>query len=148
MFVFLFCASLGGAALVALLQKLDSYRNGSDARMLRARIAELEHSLHHLEDAANRREEFIASFAHELKTPLTAIIGYADMLRSKDMAPKPGLPPPATYSRRARGWRPCPSNSWTSSWPESKTLRNAALTPAILSGVSQQSPCPPSAAMG
>jgi signal transduction histidine kinase len=87
--VFLFCASLGGAALLSVLQKLDSRRNSSDARMLRARIAELEHSLHHLEDAANRREEFIASFAHELKTPLTAIIGYADMLRSKDMAPKP-----------------------------------------------------------
>jgi signal transduction histidine kinase len=57
--------------------------------MLRLRVTELEQALHHLEDAANRREEFIASFAHELKTPLTAIIGYADMLRSKDMAPKP-----------------------------------------------------------
>ncbi len=35
-----------------------------------------------LEDAARRQEEFIASFAHELKTPLTSIIGYADLLRS------------------------------------------------------------------
>lgn len=87
--VFLFCASLGGAALLAALLKLDGRKNSADLRMLRARIAELEHALHHLEDAANRREEFIASFAHELKTPLTAIIGYADMLRSKDMAPKP-----------------------------------------------------------
>jgi len=87
--VFLFCASLGGAGLLAALLKLDSRKNSADVRMLRARIAELEHALHHLEDAANRREEFIASFAHELKTPLTAIIGYADMLRSKDMAPKP-----------------------------------------------------------
>jgi signal transduction histidine kinase len=85
----LFCASLGGAGLLAALLKLDSRKNSADVRMLRARIAELEHALHHLEDAANRREEFIASFAHELKTPLTAIIGYADMLRSKDMAPKP-----------------------------------------------------------
>ena len=41
-----------------------------------------------LEEAAERREEFIASFAHELKTPLTAIIGYADMLRSREMSPK------------------------------------------------------------
>ncbi|MCD8342935.1 MAG: HAMP domain-containing histidine kinase, partial [Oscillospiraceae bacterium] len=41
-----------------------------------------------LQDAADRREEFIASFAHELKTPLTAIIGYADMLRSREMPPK------------------------------------------------------------
>lgn len=41
-----------------------------------------------LEGQAERREEFIASFAHELKTPLTAIIGYADMIRSMDLPPK------------------------------------------------------------
>ena len=35
-----------------------------------------------LEDIAERQEEFIGSFAHELKTPLTSIIGYADLLRS------------------------------------------------------------------
>ena len=44
--------------------------------------------MQNLTDAAERREEFIASFAHELKTPLTAIIGYADMLRSREMTPK------------------------------------------------------------
>lgn len=31
---------------------------------------------------AKRQEDFTASFAHELKTPLTSIIGYADMLRT------------------------------------------------------------------
>lgn len=35
-----------------------------------------------LEDASQRQKEFIGSFAHELKTPLTSIIGYADLLRS------------------------------------------------------------------
>lgn len=35
-----------------------------------------------LKDASRRQEEFIGSFAHELKTPLTSIIGYADLLRS------------------------------------------------------------------
>ena len=33
-----------------------------------------------------RQEEFIGSFAHELKTPLTAMIGYADMLRAQEMS--------------------------------------------------------------
>jgi len=42
----------------------------------------LEHKITQLEEAARRQEDFIASFAHELKTPLTAVIGYADMLRS------------------------------------------------------------------
>lgn len=38
-----------------------------------------------LEDAARRQEDFTASFVHELKTPLTSIIGYADMLRSRQL---------------------------------------------------------------
>jgi signal transduction histidine kinase len=86
---FLLSASLGGAALLSTALELFVRRGGAEARALKARIEEMEMSLHHLEDTASRREEFIASFAHELKTPLTAIIGYADMLRSKDMAPKP-----------------------------------------------------------
>lgn len=40
-----------------------------------------------LRDNLKRQEAFIASFAHELKTPLTSIIGYADMLRLKNLSP-------------------------------------------------------------
>ncbi len=46
----------------------------------------LEQTVNQLKDAARRQEDFVASFAHELKTPLTSIIGYADMLRSKRMS--------------------------------------------------------------
>lgn len=35
-----------------------------------------------LERAAQSRDDFVADFTHELKTPLTSVIGYADMLRS------------------------------------------------------------------
>ncbi len=38
-----------------------------------------------LQEAARRQEDFIGSFAHEIKTPLTSIIGYADLLRSRPM---------------------------------------------------------------
>ncbi len=38
-----------------------------------------------LEDAARRQEDFTSSFVHELKTPLTSIIGYADMLRGGNL---------------------------------------------------------------
>ena len=34
------------------------------------------------------REDFVGAFAHELKTPLTAIIGYADMMRSRRLDEK------------------------------------------------------------
>lgn len=42
----------------------------------------LEDTIDQLEEEIEAREEFMGAFAHELKTPLTAIIGYADMLRS------------------------------------------------------------------
>ena len=45
----------------------------------------LEKSIWELEDAARRQEEFTGGFAHELKTPLTSIIGYGDMLRSMNL---------------------------------------------------------------
>lgn len=45
----------------------------------------IEKNVQALEDAKQRQEEFTASFVHELKTPLTSIIGYADMLRSRQL---------------------------------------------------------------
>lgn len=37
---------------------------------------------------AKQKEDFTAAFAHELKTPLTSIIGYADMLNSVNLSEK------------------------------------------------------------
>lgn len=45
----------------------------------------LEDTIGELQDEIRAREDFIAAFAHELKTPLTAIIGYADLLRSRKL---------------------------------------------------------------
>lgn len=50
------------------------------------RMAEaLEKTIRELEDGVRAREDFIAAFSHELKTPLTSIIGYADVLRSRKL---------------------------------------------------------------
>ena len=46
----------------------------------------LNQKMEELTMAAQKQEDFTASFAHELKTPLTSIIGYADMLRTMDMS--------------------------------------------------------------
>ena len=45
----------------------------------------LEGTIDELQGEIQAREDFIAAFAHELKTPLTAIIGYADLLRSREL---------------------------------------------------------------
>ncbi|MSU03234.1 sensor histidine kinase [Tissierella pigra] len=46
----------------------------------------LETKILDLEATTISQRDFIGSFAHEVKTPLTSIIGYADMLRSKRMS--------------------------------------------------------------
>ena len=48
----------------------------------------LEQKIRELEEAAQRQKDFTASFAHELKTPLTSVIGYADTLRSRSLPPE------------------------------------------------------------
>lgn len=45
----------------------------------------LEQKMDQLKEALRRQEEFSGSFAHEVKTPLTSIMGYADMLRSREL---------------------------------------------------------------
>lgn len=47
--------------------------------------ASLEENIDRLEEEIQAREDFVGAFAHELKTPLTSIIGYADMLRSRKL---------------------------------------------------------------
>ncbi|MBQ9141540.1 MAG: HAMP domain-containing histidine kinase [Lachnospiraceae bacterium] len=42
----------------------------------------LEANIGELNDAVRRQEEFTGAFAHELKTPLTSIIGYSELLMS------------------------------------------------------------------
>lgn len=57
---------------------------------------QLEDNIHKLEEEARRQEEFTEAFSHELKTPLTSIIGYSDMLRSMDL-PKEDIVTSASY---------------------------------------------------
>ncbi len=39
-----------------------------------------------LNDMLTRKEQFVADFTHEIKTPMTSIIGYADTIRSKELS--------------------------------------------------------------
>ena len=48
----------------------------------------IEDKVHELVENARQKEDFVANFAHELKTPLTSVIGYADMLYQKNLTPE------------------------------------------------------------
>ncbi len=53
------------------------------------RMAEaVEEKVEALSRAAREREDFVANFAHEMKTPMTSIIGYADMLYQRELSRK------------------------------------------------------------
>ncbi|WP_281815245.1 sensor histidine kinase [Vallitalea longa] len=58
---------------------------GNLANNFNLMAANLEEKINELKEEASKQETFVACFSHELKTPLTSIIGYADMLRSKKM---------------------------------------------------------------
>lgn len=47
---------------------------------------QVEQSVKTMQRAMKQQEEFMGSFAHELKTPMTSIIGYADLIRRQAMS--------------------------------------------------------------
>lgn len=47
---------------------------------------QVENSVETMQRAMEQQEEFMGSFAHELKTPMTSIIGYADLIRRQTMS--------------------------------------------------------------
>ena len=54
---------------------------GAVAEDFDAMAAQMERTVEQLRQSVQQRERFMGSFAHELKTPMTSIIGYAGLLR-------------------------------------------------------------------
>lgn len=59
---------------------------GELARAFNELAKNLESKVYELQMAAKKQEDFTANFAHELKTPMTSIIGYADTLYQKKLS--------------------------------------------------------------
>ena len=58
---------------------------GSDFDFMADKLSE---NINELKMSMEHQEMFMGSFAHELKTPMTSIIGYADLLRSEALSPE------------------------------------------------------------
>lgn len=48
-------------------------------------VGAVERAVAELSEEAKKKEDFVANFAHELKTPLTSIIGYSDRIYQNEM---------------------------------------------------------------
>lgn len=70
-----------------------------------AMAASVEQAMESLEDEVRRRDDFVAAFTHEIKTPMTAMLGYADLLRSRDIGKSARERPPTMYITRQNAWR-------------------------------------------
>lgn len=47
--------------------------------------ASMEETVNQLKETMQQQERFVGNFTHELKTPMTAIIGYADLIRRQNL---------------------------------------------------------------
>ena len=76
----------GNLAYRANIQVQDEV--GALAAAFDTMAEELEGNIRLLKETAEQREMFIGAFTHEIKTPMTSIIGYADLLRSQKLSKK------------------------------------------------------------
>ncbi len=76
---------LGAGKLDARVRRLPKDEIGELGGEFNRMADRLSENITELQDAMERQEQFMGSFAHELKTPMTSIIGYADLLRSQSL---------------------------------------------------------------
>lgn len=61
---------------------------GAVGRSFDQMAAAVEQNVAALELSVRQRDDFLAAFTHELKTPMTAMLGYSDLLRSRAVSPE------------------------------------------------------------
>lgn len=92
-----------------------SYRSGIRSGDEIGRLSEdfdrmagqVEQNILDLKESVERQERFVSSFTHELKTPMTAVLGYADLLRSQDLTEEERRDAANYIFRRESGWSAC-----------------------------------------
>ncbi len=68
--------------------KSSDYEISKLSESVNSMSSAIEEKIQLIEEELNKRDMFVADFTHEMKTPMTAIIGYAQMLREYDLDTK------------------------------------------------------------
>lgn len=76
---------ISGGDLTKRSKITDQDEFGQLSRDLDSMADRLQENIARLEDEMLRQESFMGSFAHELKTPMTSIIGFSDLLRQGNL---------------------------------------------------------------
>ena len=69
-------------------KKMKSYEVEQLGKTLNLLAENTENYIEEIKESARKKEEFMGNFAHEMKTPMTSIIGYADLLRTYELSPE------------------------------------------------------------
>jgi signal transduction histidine kinase len=75
------------AAMVSQLQKALQIANRRLEERVRERTVELSHALERLSELNQLKANFVANISHELRTPMTHIVGYVDLLADDTFGP-------------------------------------------------------------
>lgn len=78
---------------------------GALSRSFDKMAAAVESRIAALDENVRRQKDFVAAFTHEIKTPMTGMLGYADLMRARPKAPRPSGRPRAISSARPAAWR-------------------------------------------
>ncbi len=70
------------------LKKMKSREVKQMGDVLNSLTINIDNHINELNDMIEKRETFMADFTHEIKTPLTSIIGYGDILRTFEVSPE------------------------------------------------------------
>ncbi len=79
----------GDLAVRSRLTSKDEF--GQLSRDFDAMADKLQTNISHLETDIQNQEQFMGAFAHELKTPMTSIIGFADLIRQGGLDENTGM---------------------------------------------------------
>ena len=80
----------GGLVLLLcrrMTRPLEQLEQASLRRSFDEMAQAVEGTVQTLQQNARQKDDFVAAFTHELKTPMTSILGFADILRSGEVSP-------------------------------------------------------------